>query len=143
MNLILLDSCSICSIFVSRDFHRNIGHYSFKGYDAVITILSNGGRLSCSQVGYLPDLSFPVWHHSSSIANIASLAEMVRESRITMDSDVENTFPQWLDHAGYGMRGMLFHVLFCYKKVLFYVEQGITHPIQGLYTNASKCSLSQ
>ena len=28
-------------------------------------------------------------------------------------------------------------------KVAFYAEQSITHPIKGLYKNASKCSLSQ
>ena len=42
------------------------------------------------EVWQLPGLSFPVWYHPDSVANIVSLAEMVRERCVTMDSDVEN-----------------------------------------------------
>ena len=89
-SLILLDSCSICSIFKSPHLIRNLGHYSTKGLPSGIMIVSNGGSMECSQVGKLPGLSFPVWYHPDSIANIVSLAEMVRERRVTMDSDMEN-----------------------------------------------------
>ncbi len=89
-SLILLDSCSMCSIFKSPHLIRNLGHYSTKGLPSGIMIVSNGGSMECSQVGKLPGLSFPVWYHPDSIANIVSLAEMVRERRVTMDSDMEN-----------------------------------------------------
>ena len=78
------------SIFKSRNLLHNVDHYSTKCHSSGITIVSNGGSMACSQVGKLPGLSFPVWYHPDSIANIVSLAEMVRERRITMDSDVEN-----------------------------------------------------
>ena len=90
-SLILLDSCSMCSIFKSRSLLRNVDHYSTKGHSSGVTIVSNGGSMACSLISKLPGLSFPVWYHPDSIANIVSLAEMVCERRITMDSDVENT----------------------------------------------------
>ena len=89
-SLILLDSCSMCFVFKSPHLLRNVAHYSTKGHSSGITIVSNGGSMECSQVGKLPGLSFPVWYHPDSIANIVSLAEMVRERQITMDSDVKN-----------------------------------------------------
>ena len=89
-SLILLDSCSMCSVFKSPHLLRNVAHYSTKGHSSGITIVSNGGSMECSQVGKLPGLSFSIWYHPDSIANIVSLAEMVCERQITMDSDVEN-----------------------------------------------------
>ena len=81
----------MCSIFKSPHLLRNVDHYSTKGHFSGITIVSNGGSMECSQVGKLPGLSFPVWYHPDSIANIVPLAKMICERRITMDSDVENT----------------------------------------------------
>ena len=80
----------MCSVFKSPHLLRNVAHYSTKGHSSRITIISNGGSMECSQVGKLRGLSFPVWDHPDSIANIVSLAEMVRKRHITMDSDVEN-----------------------------------------------------
>ena len=66
-SLILLDSCSMCSIFKSPYLLRNVAHYSTKGHFSGITIVSNGGSMECSKVGKLPGLSFPVWYHPDSI----------------------------------------------------------------------------
>ena len=90
-SLVLLDSCSMCSIFKSPNLLRNANHYSTKGHSSGITIISNGGSMACSLVDKLPGLSFPVWYHPNSITDIVSLTEMVRERRITMDSDVEKS----------------------------------------------------
>ena len=46
--------------------------------------------MECRKVGKLPGLSFPIWYHPNSVANIVSLAEMVPVRRVTMDSDMEN-----------------------------------------------------
>ena len=89
-SLVLLDSCSMCSVFKSPHLIRNIGYYSTKGHSSGITIVSKGGSMECRQVGKLPGLSFPIWYHPNSVANIVSLAEMVCERRVTMDSDAEN-----------------------------------------------------
>ena len=78
------------SVFKSPHLLRNVDHYSTKGHSSGITIVYNDGSMECSQVGKLPGLSFPVWYHPNSIANIVSLADMVHKRRITMDSDVEN-----------------------------------------------------
>ena len=55
--------------------------------------------MDCRQVGKLPGPSFSIWYHPDSVANIVSLAEMVRERRVTMDSDVENAL---VLHAHHG-----------------------------------------
>ena len=90
-SLILLDSCSMCSIFKSRYLLCNVDHFSTKGHSSGVTIVPKVGSMACSQVGKLPGLSFPVWYHPDSIASIVSLVEMICERRITIDSDVENT----------------------------------------------------
>ena len=113
-SLILLDSCSTCSIFKNRNLLLNVDHYSTKGHSSGITIVSNGGSMACSQVSKLPGLTFPDCYHPDSIVNIVSLAEMVLERCITMDLDVENAL---LLHAHGG-------------RILWFVTCG-----GGLYTH--------
>ena len=95
-NLILLDSCSMCSVCNDSSLLHNVQHFKDHGLSQGLRIVSNGGTMDCKQVGSISTLSFPVWYNANSIANILLMSEVVQDWRLTMDTLVENAI--WVYH---------------------------------------------
>ena len=92
--LILLDSCSMCSVCNDSSLLHDVQHFKEYGITQGLRILSNGGTMDCDQVGHIDKFSFPVWYNCDSIANILSMLEVAQERRLTVNTYVENAI--WL-----------------------------------------------
>jgi hypothetical protein len=105
-NLILLDSKSTVHVFNNKDLLMDIRLHP-KGH--VLRVHSNGGCMDSRMVGRFGDIG--VWYNPNSIANILSLALVIDNYCVVMDSKVEYAFKLWLDP-------MLF-IKFCKHNRLF------------------------
>jgi hypothetical protein len=77
---LLLDSCSTVSVMKSRDYVKNIR----KGTRALVA-LTNGGQQKSKDVAGTQHFG-QVWFNEKSMANILTLADVVKYARVTMDS---------------------------------------------------------
>ena len=63
-NLILLDSCSMCSVCNDSSLLHNVQHFKDHGLSQGLRIVSNGGTMDCEQVSSISMLSFPVCYNT-------------------------------------------------------------------------------
>ena len=84
-NLILHDSCSMCSVCSDSGLLHNVQHFKEHGLSQGLRIVSNGSMMDCDQVGSIGALSFPVWYNADSIANILSMSEVAQDRQLIMD----------------------------------------------------------
>jgi hypothetical protein len=93
----ILDSDSSISIFNNTSMLDDI-----HDVDTPLVLQSNGGgHQLTSQMGTVPNFG-KVWYNPNSIANILSLAEVRKSSRVTMDSSSDVAFHiHLLDGSGY------------------------------------------
>ena len=78
-NLIVIDSASACHIFSYGALVDIITSYSDGGVDFPLMIISKGGNMQCDHVFMYDNLKRMVWFDCRSIANILSLARLVKE----------------------------------------------------------------
>ena len=88
--ILLLDSCSMCSVCSDSCLIHNVQHFKEHGLSQGLGIVPNGGTMDCDQVGRISMLSFPAWYNAKSIANILSMSEVAQDCCLTMDTSVEN-----------------------------------------------------
>jgi len=91
-DLIVIDSASSCHIFMSNSMVSDIVNHSQAGISDPLILHSNGGSMECADVGKFENLEEYVWFDKRSIANILSLALLVKERRVFFDSAVLNEF---------------------------------------------------
>jgi Zinc knuckle. len=95
-SLILLDSESSVHVFNNKELLNNIRMHP---EGKTLRVFTNGGHMDSEMVGSFGDVE--VWYNPNSIANILSLALIVDEYRVTLDSKIEHAFSLWLDNASY------------------------------------------
>ena len=59
-NLILLDSCYMCSVRNGSSLLHDVQYFKEHGLSQGLRIVSNGGTVGCDQVGSIGTLSLPV-----------------------------------------------------------------------------------
>jgi hypothetical protein len=64
-----------------------------------LRVFTNGGFMDSDMVGRFGDID--VWYNPKSIANILSLACIIDNFRVTLDSSKEHALYLWLDHQSY------------------------------------------
>jgi len=86
-NWVLLDSESTDHIFCNKSFLTDV---STTTDGESLRLHTSGGTLDTHQKGRLG--GFTVWYNPKCLANILSLALVSDQYRVTMDSEIENTF---------------------------------------------------
>ena len=81
---LLLDSCSTVSVMKSREYVKNIR----KGTRTLVA-LTNGGQQKSKDVADTQHFG-QVWFNEKSLANILSLADVVKYAKVTLNSSVKN-----------------------------------------------------
>ena len=82
---VLLDSCSTVLVFNTKKYVTNI-----REAPKMLTPFSNCGHQSSTEIA---DTKYfgQVWYNKNSLANISSLADVCKVSRVTMDSELKNS----------------------------------------------------
>ena len=80
---VLLDSQSTVSVFCNRHFLTNI-----RASPTPLKVFTNGGTQLSTLIGDVRNFG-TVWYNPHSLANIMSLAQVRRQCRVTMDTDIE------------------------------------------------------
>jgi hypothetical protein len=94
--LILLDSQSTVHVFINKDLLNNIGKHPDGN---VLRIYTNGGYMDSEMLGHFGDID--VWYNPKSIANILSLALVIKLYHVCLDSSFAATFTLSLDDMAY------------------------------------------
>ena len=82
----LLDSQSTVDVFYNQKMLRN-----FKQINVSLKIYSTGGISKTNWIGFLPGYGW-VWYHATGIANILSLAHVIKNHHVTFESRHGNAF---------------------------------------------------
>ena len=82
----LLDSQSTVDLFCNGKMLRNIHEIN-----TFLKVYSTGGVTTTNKIGFLPGYGW-VWYHADGIANILSLARVIKKFRVTFDSGADNEF---------------------------------------------------
>ena len=97
-NLILLDSCSMCSVYNDSSLLHNVQHFKDHDLSQGLRIASNGGTMDCEQVSSIGTLSFPILYNANLIAKILSMLKVAQDWPLTMDTLVEHDI--WVHRDG-------------------------------------------
>ena len=81
-SVILLDNQSTLDIISNKMLTSKI-----KNSDKKISVQGNGGTLTIKYRSRMPGYSYDTWYRKDAIANIISLKNMIRQYRVTYDSD--------------------------------------------------------
>jgi hypothetical protein len=92
--VILLDSQSTMDLFCNRD----LGTKTYRSKKS-LTLKSNGGTMVVKQKADVPGYEFPVWFDKTAITNILALSKLIKQYRVTYDSD-QKMFVIHRDTAG-------------------------------------------
>jgi hypothetical protein len=86
---ILIDSASSAHVFCNPDL---VNMHTIRMEKQGLTLETNGGDFANSCTAESPYSPERVWYNPNSVANILSLALLVKHFRVTFDSQIENAF---------------------------------------------------
>ncbi len=102
--VMLLDSESTMDLFCNKELVEDINKS-----DKLLRLKSNGGRMVVKQKATVPGYKFKVWFSETAITNILSLKNVIKQYRVSYESNRESFIVHRQEHGLPDMNSKCIH----------------------------------